>query len=78
MVSMWRATVSGEPKASVSFTSPSHVILDRRSAMARKPGCSVGCASSMRSGMTNLRNDSWYQSSASFVSASARASVSAT
>ena len=54
IVSMWRATVSGEPKASVSATSPSHVIFESRSAMARKPGWSVGCASSIRSGMTNL------------------------
>src|SRR5713101_4895547 len=75
---MWRATVSGDPKARVSATSPSHVTLERRSAMARKPGCRDGCASSMRSGTTNLRKDSWYQSSASLASASAPASVSAT
>src|SRR5690242_19021931 len=76
--SMWRATVSGEPKASVSATSPSQVIFDSRSAMARKAGWSVGWLSSMREGMTNFRKDSWYHISASRASARACASVGAT
>ena len=78
MASMWRATVSGAPKASVSRTSSSHVTLDRRSAMARKPGWRAGWASSMRSGMMKRRNDAWYHISKLRASSSAWASVSAT
>jgi hypothetical protein len=79
MASMWRATVSGEPNASVSCTRSAHVIVSKRAAMAPNPGWSVGCASSsMRSGITKRRKESWYHISASRASASASASVSAT
>ena len=44
------ATVSGEPKANVSATSRSQVIVPKRSFMARKPGCRSGWSASMFSG----------------------------
>jgi hypothetical protein len=61
---MCRATVSGEPKASVSATSFSHVTPENRSAMARNPACKLGCVSSMRSGMMKRRSESWYHNAA--------------
>src|SRR5437870_1634532 len=78
MVSSLRITVSGDPKATVSATSPSHVTLANRSTAARKPGCRLGCCSSMLSGIWKRRSESWYHISASLDSASACASVGAT
>src|SRR4029077_7658633 len=43
---LWRAPAPAEPNASVSATRPSHVTFDSRSAIARKPGWSVGWLSS--------------------------------
>ena len=78
MAWMWRATVSGEPKATVSATRPSQVTFLKRSAAARNPGWRLGCASSMRSGTWKRRSESWYHISASLASARACASVAAT
>ena len=75
---MRSATVSGEPKATVSRTRSSQSTCANFSAMARKPGCSSGCTRSIRSGIRNFRSASWYHISASRVWARASASVGAT
>ena len=74
----WVQYVSGEPKATVSATSPSQVTFLNRSAAARNPGWRLGCASSMRSGIWKRCSESWYHISAPLASASACASVAAT